>query len=98
MDWLGPSVAETVTTKLNAIRSLQLVERAQLYQVLAEQKLSLSDLVDPTQAVGSVPSRVEKRNGAFFRLVKCTTNRPPWQAATGGMRHGQRYQEAGRHA
>ena len=34
----------------------------------------------------------KKRNGAFFRLVKCTTNRPPWQAATGGTRHGQGYQ------
>lgn len=30
MEWLGPSVAETVTTKLHAIRGLQLVERAQL--------------------------------------------------------------------
>ena len=36
----------------------------------------------------------KKRNGAFFRLVKCTTSRPPWQAATGGTRHGQTYQEA----
>jgi hypothetical protein len=41
---------------------------------------------------------VEKRNGAFFRLVKCTTNRPPWQAATGGMRHGPQYQEGVRPA
>ncbi len=41
---------------------------------------------------GGVPSHVEKRDGAFFRLVKCTASRPPWQAATGGMRHGQTYQ------
>jgi hypothetical protein len=38
------------------------------------------------------PSSCGKRNGAFFRLVKCTTCRPPWQAATGGTRHGQEYQ------
>ena len=62
MDWLGPSVAETVTTKLNAIRSLQLVERAQLYQVLAEQKLSLSDLVDPTQALRTASRALPVKN------------------------------------
>jgi hypothetical protein len=41
-----------------------------------------------------VASRVmwKRGNGAFFRLVKCTTSRPPWQAATGGTRHGQEYQ------
>jgi transposase-like protein len=38
------------------------------------------------------PRSCGKSNGAFFRLVKCTTSRPPWQAATGGMRHGQQYQ------
>lgn len=31
---------------------------------------------------GGVPNRVEKRNGAFFRLMKCTTSGPPGQAAT----------------
>ena len=40
---------------------------------------------------GGVPIRVEKRNGAFFRLVKSTTRRPPARAATGGTRHGQEY-------
>jgi len=45
--------------------------------------------------MGGVPSQVEKSSGAFFRLVKCTTSRPPGQAATGGTRHGQTYQEAG---
>src|SRR3989442_11340216 len=44
---------------------------------------------------GRVPSRVEKRNGAFFRWEKLTTNRPPARAAAGGMRHGPEYQEAG---
>jgi hypothetical protein len=39
---------------------------------------------------------VEKRSGAFFRLVKCTTNTPPARAATGGTRHAEGYQQAGR--
>ena len=42
--------------------------------------------------MGRVPSLVEKRSGAFFRLVKCTTNAPPCRAATGGTRHGQGHQ------
>ena len=52
------------------------------------------DLLTYTDPQGRVPALVEKRNGAFFRLVKCTTSRPSWQAATGGTRHGQTYQEA----
>jgi len=51
-----------------------------------------------TSVIGRVPVLVEKRNGAFFRLVKCTTNAPPARAATGGTRHGQGYQQAGRSA
>jgi GAF domain-containing protein len=39
-----------------------------------------------------VPSLVEQRSGAFFRLVKWTTNAPPCRTATGGTRHGQGYQ------
>src|SRR5262245_20438376 len=38
------------------------------------------------------PVMWKKRSGAFFRLVKCTTSRQPWQAAPGGTRHGQGYQ------
>ena len=41
------------------------------------------------------PVMWKKRNGAFFRLVKLTTNVPPARAAIGGTRHGQEYQEAG---
>jgi hypothetical protein len=44
------------------------------------------------------PVMWKKRSGAFFRLVKCTTSRPPWQAATGDTRHGEEYQQAGRSA
>jgi hypothetical protein len=51
-----------------------------------------------TDKKGHVPGLVEKGSGAFFRLVKCTTNTPPCRAATGGTRHGQGYQQAGRSA
>ena len=44
------------------------------------------------------PRSCGNSDGAFFRLVKCTTSRPPWQAATGGARHGQGYQQVGRRA
>lgn len=51
LEWLGPAVAETLTTKLHAVRALSLVERTRLYKVLEEQKLHLADLVDPSHAV-----------------------------------------------
>jgi hypothetical protein len=44
------------------------------------------------------PFMWKKKNGAFFRLVKCTTSRPPWQAATGGTRREKAYQQIGRSA
>jgi hypothetical protein len=46
-------------------------------------------------SLGRVPVLVEKRNGAFSRLVQLTTNAPPGRAATGGTRHGQGYQGSG---
>jgi len=58
----------------------------------------------PTLVVGGKASLVaspfmwKKKNGAFFRLVKCTTSRPPWQAATGGTRREKAYQQVGRSA
>ena len=45
-----------------------------------------------TSGAAASPVMWKKRSGAFFRLVKCTTSRPPWQAATGGTRHGEEYQ------
>ena len=51
----------------------------------------LSQIKRDSDAVVS-PVMWKKRSGAFFRLVKCTTSRPPWQAAPGGTRHGQGYQ------
>ena len=67
------------------------LSRARLHEITAVVVLARNERRRP-ESCG------KERNGAFFRLVKCTTNRPPWQAATGGTRHGQRYQEAGRYA
>ena len=36
----------------------------------------------------------KRGKGAFFRLMKCTTSQPPRQAATGGTRHGEAYQQS----
>ena len=48
---LGPAIAETLTTKLQSIRVLHLVERHRLYRLLQEQQLHQTDLVDPLHAV-----------------------------------------------
>ena len=44
------------------------------------------------------PVMWKRGKGAFFRLMKCTTSQPPRQAATGGTRHGEAYQQVGRSA
>ena len=74
---------------------VSLIERGQRSPTL-ETLQSLSDALG--LSVGGVPVLVEKSKGAFFRLVKSTTSRPPWQAATGGTRHGEEYQQVGRSA
>jgi len=38
---------------------------------------ALSTVQGPEPLRGGVPSHVEKRNGAFLRLMQCTINRPP---------------------
>ena len=48
---LGPVIAETLTTKLQSVRVLELVERHRLYKLLQEEQLHQADLVDPSQAV-----------------------------------------------
>lgn len=49
--YLGDGFAETLTTALSRVAGLQLVERGQLKQVLAEQRLQNSGIVDPAAAV-----------------------------------------------
>ena len=55
------------------------------------------DRVDREDTVAS-PMMWKRGKGAFFRLMKCTTSQPPRQAATGGTRHGEAYQQVGRSA
>jgi hypothetical protein len=42
---------------------------------------------------GGVPIRVEIEKWRILPVGYPTTNRPPGQAAAGGMRHGEAYQE-----
>jgi putative tryptophan/tyrosine transport system substrate-binding protein len=71
---------------------------ARIRQSRAEALTIVPDALFFVLRAGRVPGLVEKRSGAFFRLVKCTTNAPPCRAATGGTRHGQGYQQASRSA
>lgn len=50
-DWIGTGFAEDVTVKLVNIESLIVVERSQLLEIIKEQKLYLSGLVDENTAV-----------------------------------------------
>ncbi|MBI5573860.1 MAG: tetratricopeptide repeat protein [Elusimicrobia bacterium] len=50
-DWIGTGFAETVTTKLVNVKSIIVVERLKLLDVLKEQKLQLSGLVDENTAI-----------------------------------------------
>ena len=49
--WLGLAVPETLTTKLNAVRSISLIERSQINKILKEQEFAVSDLADPKKVV-----------------------------------------------
>jgi len=46
LDWMSEGFAETITSKLNYVKSLRLVERVQLGEIIKEQKLSLTDLTE----------------------------------------------------
>lgn len=59
VEWVGPAVAETITTKLHAVPLLHVVERFQLYRLLQEQKPPFSEHVDPSRA-----ARIGKLLGA----------------------------------
>lgn len=46
IDWMSEGFAETITSKLNHVRSLQLVERIQMGEVLKELQLAMTDLTE----------------------------------------------------
>ncbi|OGS45170.1 MAG: hypothetical protein A2539_08945 [Elusimicrobia bacterium RIFOXYD2_FULL_34_15] len=50
-DWIGTGFAETITSKIINIKSITVVERTKLFDILKEQKLQLSGLVDNNTAV-----------------------------------------------
>jgi len=50
IEWLGYGFAESVSTKLSNVSSIQIVERSRLSDALKELKLQASGLVDPAKA------------------------------------------------
>jgi len=51
LNWLSFGIAESLTTKLAKVKSIVVVERAQLAKILGEQRLQQSGFVDTTEAV-----------------------------------------------
>ncbi|MDO8734620.1 MAG: tetratricopeptide repeat protein, partial [Elusimicrobiota bacterium] len=49
--WIGPAFTEAVTSKLIYVKSLKVVERIRLKEIIAEQKLQASGAIDPNTAV-----------------------------------------------
>ena len=50
-DWIGTGFAETLTTKLIYVKSLKVVERSQIKEIIREQKLQMSGAIDQNTAV-----------------------------------------------
>jgi curli biogenesis system outer membrane secretion channel CsgG len=61
---LGPQIADILTARLSIEDGFELVERAKLAEILAEQKLTLSGLVDSNQAV-----QIGKLTGAKLLIM-----------------------------
>ena len=87
---------DVVTTRIGFMgASLGALEGAYLSVIEAQERrigIDTYRLLNPPLDLMWCPPSCGKSNRAFFRLMKCTTSRPPWQAATGGTRHGQDYQ------
>lgn len=49
INWMREAVPETLTTKLHAVRGIQIVERRQLPRIFKEHELGTGDLFDPGQ-------------------------------------------------
>jgi tetratricopeptide (TPR) repeat protein len=49
-DWVGAATADTLTTKLAAVKAMLVVEREQIAKVVEEQRFQQSDLVNPATA------------------------------------------------
>jgi TolB-like protein len=63
LDWMKEGFAETLTTKLNYVRGLNLVERVQLNEVMNEIKLSMAGIT------GKDISNVGKLVGADYLVI-----------------------------
>lgn len=63
-DWLGISFSESLSTHLGSIKSLRVVERPQLDQIIKEMKLQMSGLIDENTFL-----EINKLLGAKYIIV-----------------------------
>lgn len=69
LDWMREGFAETLTTKLNYVRDLNLVERAQLSEVMNEIKLSMAGITrENASSVGKLLGADYLVIGSFQKL------------------------------
>jgi adenylate cyclase len=66
-DWIGKGIADSLTQSLSCVSAIRIIERAQLGQVMQEQELSLTGIIDDKSAVqvGKLLSANKLLSGSF---------------------------------
>jgi len=69
LEWMGEGFAESITTKLNHIQTLRLVERVQLKEIINEMKLSMAGITEgDASSIGKLLSADFLIIGSFQKL------------------------------
>lgn len=69
LDWMGEGFAETLTTKLNHVKRLKLVERTQLKEIIEEMKLGMAGITENNASgIGKLLSADYLVIGSFQKL------------------------------
>ena len=95
LDWMSEGFAETITSKLNHVRSLRLVERIQISEVLKELQLGMTDLTEQhASRVGKLVNADYLVIGSFQKVGAGTAgtlkiNTRVVNVATGVLEHGK---------
>jgi TolB-like protein len=95
LDWMSEGFAETITTKLNHVSSLKLVERIQISEVLKELQLGLTDLTEQHASnIGKLVNADYLVLGSYQRIGSGGTgtlkiNTRVVDVATGVLEHGK---------
>ena len=95
LDWMSEGFAETITSKLNHVQSLRLVERIQISEVLKELQLGMTDLTEQhASRVGKLVNADYLVIGSFQKVgagaagtLKINTR--VVNVATGVLEHGK---------